>query len=192
MNGMEPLNSHYIASNHSGLYAAGCRIFGSWGAAVAASGLDYSVIRKYRYWTAEDVVNALQERFVNKEPMTCQYVQCYERSLYMAAIHRFGSWRNAMIEAQVDYDSIRLRRSLTADEIKEEIIELFESGEDLAYSNMRRNYLYLLTCGIRKLGNGSWVEARRKCGIRKNFRKRRYAPAGYLAPELFPVDRREN
>ena len=186
----ESVNSHYISVHHSGLYAAGCRFFGSWKTAVAAAGFDYSTVRKYKAWDQEQVLKKIQERFEKKEPMTCQYVQVYCRDLYMAAVHKFGSWQQAVAAAGVDYDSIRMRRRLTTEEIKEEIINLFESGENLAYTNMRKNYSYLLTYGIRRIGNGSWAEARRKCGIYKNFRKKRSVPEGYLEPELFPVDRR--
>lgn len=190
MLGNEPLNSHYISVNHSGLYSAGCRIFGSWKEAIGAAGLNYDDIRKYQRWDRDRVIASVLKRFEDKEPITCQFVQVNCRALYMAAIHLFGSWNAAVREAGVDYDQIRLRRRLTEDEIREAIIELFESGEDLAYPNMRKNYLYLLTYGARKLGGGSWAAARLNCGIQKNFRKKRSVPEGFLEPELFPVERR--
>ena len=40
----------------------------------------------------------------------------------------------------------------------------------MAYSNMRKNHQYLLAYGMKKLGGGSWAEARRVCGITENFR----------------------
>ena len=186
----EAVSSHYISVNHSGLYAAGCRLFGSWKEAVSAAGLNYDEIRKYKVWSQEKITQDIRKRFEDKEPITCQYVQVYCRDLYMAAVHKFGSWQKAVSAAGVDYDTIRMRRRLTTEEIREEIISLFESGENLAYSYMRKNYSYLLTYGIRKLGGGSWAEARKKCGIHKNFRKKRKVPEGFLEPELFPVDRR--
>ena len=39
-----------------------------------------------------------------------------------------------------------------------------------AYSNIRKNHQYLLAYGMKKLGGGSWAEARRACGITENFR----------------------
>ncbi len=48
-NGKEPLNSHYFSTNHPSVYAAAERLFGSWGNAITASGLDYKAIRKYHH-----------------------------------------------------------------------------------------------------------------------------------------------
>ena len=189
MCGNEPLNSHYISENHSDLYAAGCRLFGSWKNTVEAAGLDYAAIRKYKKWESDHVIQEIRNRFERNEPISCRFVQLGCRNLYMAAVHRFGGWNHAVSAAGVDYESVRMRRRLTVDEVKEEIINLFESGEDLSYTNMRKNHLYLLTCGLRKLGGGSWQNARLQCGIYKNFRKGRRVPEGYLEPELFPVDR---
>lgn len=189
MYGNEPLSSHYVSVHHSDLYSAGCRIFGSWKEAITAAGLDYDSIRKYKKWERRDVVAEIRRRVENHEPVTCQFVQFNCRALYMAAIHKFGAWNAAVVAAGVDYNTIRQRRRLTVEEIREEIINLFESGENLAYPNMRKNFSYLLAYGSRKLGNGSWAEARRKCGITRNFRKRRRLPEGFLEPELFPVDR---
>jgi hypothetical protein len=189
MYGNEPLNSHYVSSNHPDLYSAGCRLFGSWKDAVVAAGLDYTAIRKYKKWDKSDVMAAIRQRFDAHEPISCQFVQVNCRALYMAAIHKFGAWNSAVIAAGVDYNSIRQRRRLTVEEVREEIINLFESGENLAYPNMRKNFSYLLTYGIRKLGNGSWTQARLNCGIKKNYRKKRHLPDDFLEPELFPVDR---
>ena len=72
--------------------------------------------------------------------------------------------------AGLDYDSIRIRRSMTEEQIHDEIQTLYKAGEDLAYPNMRKNHQYLLAYGMKKLGAGSWVEARRVCGIMDNFR----------------------
>ena len=47
-NGKEPLNSYYYATNYPDVYAAAERIFGSWGSAIEAAGLDYSKIKKYK------------------------------------------------------------------------------------------------------------------------------------------------
>ena len=44
----EPLNSYYYATNYPDVYAAAERVFGSWGGAIEACGLDYSLIKKYK------------------------------------------------------------------------------------------------------------------------------------------------
>ena len=169
-NGKEPLNSHYFSVNHPSVYAAAERIFGSWGNAITACGLDYSSIRKYRNWNRMRIVSTIKKRYKNGEPLSSQHVQHQFKALYMASIHHFKSWGAAIRMAGLDYDMIRMRRSLTVEQIREEIQRLYDQGEDMAYSNMRKNHQYLLAYGMKKLGGGSWAEARRVCGITENFR----------------------
>ena len=169
-NGKEPLNSHYFSITHPHIYAAAERIFGSWGNAVTASGLDYSAIRKYRRWNRMRILSVIRKRYKNGEPLSSQYVQNNFKSLYMASVHHFKSWGTAIRMAGLDYDTIRMRRSMTEQQIRDEIQRLYHKGEDMAYSNMRKNHQYLLAYGMKKLGGGSWAEARKACGITDNFR----------------------
>jgi len=169
-NGKEPLNSHYFSTTYPQVYAAAERLFGSWGNAITASGLDYNSIRKYRVWNRMRIVAEIKKRYDNGEPLSCKQVQNTCKTLYMASIHHFKSWGEAVRMAGLDYDSIRIRRSMTEELIYNEIRSLYNTGEDLAYPNMRKNHQYLLAYGMKKLGGGSWAEARRVCGIMDNFR----------------------
>ena len=83
----------------------------------------------------------------------------------MAAVKRFRSWGQAVRLAGIDYNEIRLRRSMSKSEIKREILNLFRKREDLSCTNIRANYQYLLAVGMKKLGGGSWDTARKTCGI---------------------------
>ncbi len=169
-NGKEPLNSYYYATHYPRVYAAAERMFGSWGKAIYAAGLDYTKIRKYRVWSKSRVVEDIRGKQQIGESLTCKHAQQDCRPLYLAAVHRFKSWKNAVHAAGIDYTQIRLRRSMSERQIKEEILRLYKAGEDLSYSNMRKNYQYLLAYGMKKLGGGSWANARRACGITENFR----------------------
>jgi len=55
-------------------------------------------------------------------------------------------------------------------EIKREILKLYEQNVDMAYPNMREKHSNLLAVAMKKIGNGSWVLARKKCGIKINYR----------------------
>ena len=169
-NGNEPQNSHYFSTNYPRVYAAAERIFGSWGNAISACGLDYSKIRKYRVWDRERVLSTIHERYSAGESLTSKHVQNHCKPLYMASIHHFKSWAEAIRTAGLDYDDIRIRRSMNREQVHDEIIGLYRRGVDLAYPNMRKNYQYLLAFGMRKLGSGSWAKARKICGITENFR----------------------
>jgi 5,10-methylene-tetrahydrofolate dehydrogenase/methenyl tetrahydrofolate cyclohydrolase len=168
--GQEPLNSYYYATHYPDVYAAAERIFGSWGDAIEACGLDYNTIRKYKSWTRQAVLDEIRKLAKNDEPLHSQNAQNNHKSLYMAAIKRYRNWGQAVQAAGIRYKDIRLRRSMTKSEIKKEILELFRRNEDLSYTNMRKNYQYLLAAGMKKLGNGSWARARKQCGILTNYR----------------------
>ncbi|MBQ6473584.1 MAG: hypothetical protein IJJ33_16470 [Victivallales bacterium] len=184
--GVHPLNSHYISTNHSGLYAASVRLYGSWRNAVEAVGLNYRDIRLYREWTNEGILDAIHKMDRHGSDLTSKGVQLNDKALYMAALHRFRSWGRAIKAAGLNYRDIRQRRSMSPDEIKAAIIALYESGEDLAYSPMRARHQFLLAAGMKKLGHGSWQVARRKCGIHRNFRLGRYKFHKSAPPKLPP------
>ncbi len=166
----EPLNSHYYSTHHSAIYAAAERLFGSWGEAIEAAGLDYSKIKKYQSWSKERVIKEIEQAKAAGTPLSSKYIQEHNKPLYMAAIKRFKSWNNALRKAKINPKKVRLRRSMTADEVKKKIQQLYKKNVDMAYPNMRKNYQYLLAVGMKKLGNGSWAEARRVCGIEDNYR----------------------
>jgi hypothetical protein len=168
--GKEDLNSSYYANNYPDVYAAAERIFGSWGYAIEACGLDYSKIRKYKVWSRQRVLDEIRKLAKHEEPLYSQNVQDNHKSLYMAAIKRYKNWGRAVQAAGIDYKNIRLRRSMTKSEIKKEILNLYRNNENLSYTNMRENYQYLLAAGMKKLGNGSWARARKQCGILTNYR----------------------
>jgi len=168
--GKEPLNSHYYSTHYPSVYAAAERIFGSWGEAIESCGIDYNTVRKYKLWDKDRIVEAIRKLFAEGQPISSQKMQKINKSLYMASIHHFRSWSKAVQAAGFNYTEVRLRRNLSNFEIRQEIIRLYKEGVDMSYCNMRKNYQYLLAYGMKRLGNGSWAEARRVCGIRTNYR----------------------
>lgn len=169
-NGKEDLNSHHYSTTYPDVYAAAERLFGSWGNAIDACGLDYNKIKKYKSWNRQTVLDEIRRLYKAGESLFSQNAQNNFKPLYMASIKRFGNWGNALVAAGVDYKNVRLRRSMTCAEIKREILELFRRHENLSYTNMRKNHQYLLAAGMKKLGNGSWANARKQCGILTNYR----------------------
>jgi hypothetical protein len=167
----KPLNSSFYATNYPAVYAAAERIFGSWKNAIEACGLDYNTIRKYKIWTKEIIINEIKRRHKSGQSLNSKYAYKTDRPLYMAAVKRYKNLGSAVIAAGIDYGKVRLRRMMSRAEIRQEILELYHSGVDLAYPNMKENYLYLLAVGMKKLGDGSWAKARRVCGIRENYRQ---------------------
>lgn len=166
----KPLNYLHYAQHYPDVHAAAIRLFGSWKKAIEACGIDYKSVRKYRTWTREKVIEEIKKRYEAGQDISSNHIQHHGKSLYMAAVTRFKSWGKAINAAGIDYSHIRLRRYMNKTEIKKEILKLYDAGEDLSYPNMRKKHQYLLASGMRKLGDGSWGKARRKCGIKINFR----------------------
>lgn len=169
-NGKEPLNSHYYSTNYPDVYAAAERVFGSWGDAIEACGLDYNKIRKYKTWTRQSVLEGIRRLAQENEPLDSNNAQDNHKALYMAAMKRFKNWGDAIKTAGFNYENIRLRRSMTAEEIKKEILDLYRQNEDLSFTNMRKKHQYLMVAAMKKLGEGSWAKARLQCGILTNYR----------------------
>ncbi len=177
----EPLNAYYYATNYPRVYAAAERLYGSWREAITACGLDYASIRKYRMWSKAKVTERIRKLAEQQTELSSQHIQNAEKALYMAAIRYFKSWGKAVQSAGISYKEVRLRRSMTEGEIREEIVTLYKEGEDLAYPNMRENHQYLLAYGMKKLGHGSWAAARISCGIEDNYRLSAIKRRGSLA-----------
>ncbi len=78
----------------------------------------------------------------------------------MAAVKRFGNLGNAVKAGRINYEKTLIHRCTTESDIKCENMLLYRSSVDLFYSNMRKNYQYLLAAGMKKLGNGSWAIVR--------------------------------
>ena len=129
--GRECLNSHYYATTYPDVHAAADRLFGSWKAAIEAAGLDYSKIRRYRSWSREKVIVKINKAHAQGRMINSNAVQKNDKSLYMAAIKRFGNWENAVKAAGIDYRKIRVRRLMTKTEIKREILALYRQGVNL-------------------------------------------------------------
>ncbi|MFZ2653450.1 MAG: hypothetical protein WAX69_00910 [Victivallales bacterium] len=168
--GRKPLNSSFYAATYPAVYAAAERLFGSWGSAIESCGISYDTIRKYQIWTHKRVIREIKAKSQAGASLNSNHVQKNSKSLYMASVKRFKSWGNAVEAAGLSYGKIRLRRKLSRPQIKGEILGLHRKKIDLSYTNIRKNYQYLLAAGMKKLGGGSWVKARRKCGIRGNYR----------------------
>ena len=83
--------------------------FGSWGLAVAAAGLDYSQIRRYRDWDESTIKIKLTELHAQGADMNAKRMEESDVALITAARRQFDSWDGALTAAGLDYKSIVLR-----------------------------------------------------------------------------------
>ena len=85
--------------------------FGSWGQAIAAAGLDYGRIRRYRDWDEEGIKVCLQELHREGVDLNAKSMEQRDIALITAARRRFESWDAALTAAGLDYSQIALRAS---------------------------------------------------------------------------------
>lgn len=83
--------------------------FGSWRAAVAAAGLDYGLIRRYREWDKETILGHLRDLHEKGIDLNAKSMEEYDITLITAARRRFDSWDTALTAAGLDYKKIVLR-----------------------------------------------------------------------------------
>ena len=83
--------------------------FGAWGKAVAAAGLDYGRIRRYREWDADTIKTKLQDLHAQGIDLNAKHIEEYDITLITAARRRFESWDEALTAAGLDYKKIVLR-----------------------------------------------------------------------------------
>lgn len=108
------LSPAYISKTFKTLFSAviSKRYFGSWQEAVKAAGIDYEPfkaasvkarIQKIRKWSPEKVVEEIK-KIPERE---LGFVYRTNLALYYAARREFGSWKNAIAAAGLDYREIK-------------------------------------------------------------------------------------
>lgn len=187
----EDLNYASIAQNQVALLRAATRYFGSWRAAVEYAGLNYENIRKYRMWTRERILNRIRQLHSQGEDLSWRHVSTQiDPQLAAAATKRkhFGSWRNAIEAAGLNYSKIRRYREWDEQAIIDRLRELKEKGIDLNAKSMEEHDITLITAARRRFE--SWDRALTAAGLdyskivlRRPFKRRRKGDAAQKEPD---------
>jgi len=162
----ESLNYSNIANTNITLLRAATRYFGTWEAAVNFSGLDYSQIRRYKSWTRERIVERIKELHTQGVDLSWRNVSLnVDPQLAAAATKKshFGSWREALEAAGLDYDSIRRYREWDDERILRMVREFHERGTGLNAKNMEQEDITLITAARRRFD--SWHQALIAAGL---------------------------
>jgi hypothetical protein len=135
------------------LLRAAARHFGSYPLAVAAAGLDYDELRRYRNWTNDRIIARLQELDQQGADLSWRHVSLkLDPTLAAAAVkrHHFGSWRAALEAAGLDYDTIRRYHDWDEKEVVRRIRERHSRGEPLHAKALEREDTALITAARRR------------------------------------------
>ena len=158
--------------DYSGMAYAAIRSsrFGSWDGALRAAGIDPAGVRRYESWSEAKVIQRIKERAQEGRDLNSKAMQQQDCKLFNAALKRYESWEAALKAAHVNPELVYKRRRWDRERIKRDIGALWCNGTDLAAPYMRKHHSALYSAACKYFG--SWTDARKACGIRKDFRKR--------------------
>jgi hypothetical protein len=166
----ENLNYANVAQAQVALLRAATRYFGSWRIAVEFAGLNYDEIRRYKTWSRDRIVERIQELHEKGEDLSWRHVSTQVDPQLAAAATKhkhFGSWRNAVASAGLDYGTIRRYREWDENTITQKLRELHEQGIDLNAKSMEEYDITLITAARRRFD--SWDRALTAAGL--DFKK---------------------
>ncbi len=124
------LNSGHVARSYPALAYAARKYLGGWEEAIGAAGLDYSRIRRKRFWSRERIVERIKELHAAGEPVYVSYAEHHYQGLVGAATMHFGSWGEAIRAAGFDYSRIKRQKEWSKREIVREIKRMKREGLD--------------------------------------------------------------
>lgn len=176
-----------VQVEHSALFssARSRSHFGSWRAAIEASGFDYDQFKRVKQrWTREEITKRICELHDEGEDLLAPDFKVRHRSLYLAACaHRyFGSWRRAIEGADLDHEKLRESRVWTKARILYTIKRLAKEGKPLGWAYIEQHEPGIYRAARRKENFGSWANALIEAGI-EEFHPRLSKPT-HQAPAL--------
>ena len=170
----KPLYSHFMRQNYQELLAAGIRYYGTWRAAIEASGIPYDSVRKYRDWSKERIIETIKrlERDGVDLSFRSMMLSKYAPMVYASIRpNHFGSWKDALTAAGLAPEDIYRYRSWDDDSIISEIRRLKDEGADLSSKKMDETANPLIATARRRFGN--WGAAIERAGIDYSAIRRR-------------------
>ncbi|MFZ5501613.1 MAG: hypothetical protein ACOY58_06870, partial [Candidatus Micrarchaeota archaeon] len=169
----KPLNVKAVYEEDQKLYKAALNHFGSWDAAIEAAGLKTSTVRKATPQTKGQIITAiiayhLSGKSLNETEILGDKRKSRMRKVIWSARRKFGSWKEAVEAAGIDYSPFVKRRRdyWSADRVRGHILELHSRGEPLDSASYRASEgekRALYKAAINHCG--SWRAAIEGCGL---------------------------
>ncbi len=142
--------------------------FGSWRNAIIEAGLDpKEVCRRKRKWTKEHILERIRQLHTSGEDLSHSAAKRNHQYLVVVAINDrfFGSWRQAIEAAGIDYEEVSKHEYWDRERICERIRELHQAGESLSHEDAKRYHGALVSAASSPRYFGSWGGAIRAAGL---------------------------
>ncbi len=95
---------------------------------------------KRQSWTKEKIISELQRLHFEGEDLSAGRLNKQRKALYKACLHHFNSYKEAIESADLNYSSIRKRKSWTKSSVVGELRRLYEVEEDMSSSRLSKDY----------------------------------------------------
>jgi hypothetical protein len=146
----------FTARRGTSLWTASIRYFGSYRAAVEAAGIRYQLIwrRRLSKWNKPKICEQLRQLHRAKRDISSRTLRKTRSSLHAAAIHWFGSYREAIAAAKIDYERVsrRSKNCWCRDTVIKEIQRLHKLGQPMHHAAIERTHSPLVTVAYRFFG----------------------------------------
>lgn len=163
----QDLSSRSLRRTHAALYAAGIHWFGSHRNAIAAAGIEYHRVshRSANHWDRKSISRLLRKLRREGKPLHHAAMDRTYPHVVVAAYRYFGTYRNAVEQAGLNYEQVRVRppRTWSRPRVQRELRKLRQSGQGLWERQVRRNNSYLPR--VAKHLFGSYRAAAKSAGI---------------------------
>ncbi|MBX4198170.1 hypothetical protein KW782_02425 [Candidatus Parcubacteria bacterium] len=161
------VNSNFMQLHYGSLYQAARKQFGSYKAAVEASGLDYHNVRKQGptpYWSKSRIAAEIRRRYRNGEQLNSEIIKKAAPGFYKKTRWRFGKdgWAKALRYAGFDPFKIQQLVKWTPKTLTAEIRKLEAEGFPLDFTNIRTHRYDLFMATLKR---GGWARAVEAAGI---------------------------
>lgn len=165
------LNHGYMEKHSRVLLHRAQKYYKNWRTAVTMSGINYDEIRLFRAkgtWTKEVIISEIQLLHAQNVPINSKAMTLQKAALYSAACDRFGSWKNAVQAAGIDYAivSIRVWGYWSKQTVVAAILQRVQKNQSLCVTAARKGDKQL-TCliSVAQTHWGTWRRAIQAAGL---------------------------
>lgn len=120
------------------------------------------------HWDKDKILTMIEYLKGGRKDLSYNSVARENQDLISAANYHFGSWREAVVAAGIDYENeVRKKPKWSTDKVIRTIQEAHEAGVDLSWSSIVNNgdYSGMAYAAIRPRCFGSWDNALHASGI---------------------------